>query len=656
MSTRSAGSRVTPATTGHRQHSADTYYAWAVCGCLLAAVWLIYDQTLGHPLLVYDDSAFVTDNPHVTPGLTADGICWAFTEGPFGEWYPLAPLSHMLDCQLFGLNAWGHHLTSVLLHAAASIALFLVWRSMTGELWPSALVAAVFAVHPQHVESVAWVAERRDVLSGLFFVLTLGAWLGYVRHGRSLARYSLAAVLFALGLLAKPMLVTLPPLLLLLDFWPLARFGAATDAPGWTRKIERPGNWRLVLEKLPLVALAVGACVMTMRTHARGHTPLAWSERIGNAAVSGVSYVAGLFYPVDLAAFYPAPAGGPPLWKVAGAIAFLAVVSAAAVIGRRRWPYCFVGWFWYLGMVSPVLGLLQFVAHVKADRYVYLPGIGLSVALAWGAVRFGAVSLERRFALAACAGLAIALLVACAVRQTSFWRDDETLWRHALACTTDNGKAEFGLADALARKGRPDEAIVHFLRAQQHPVDSAPFDNLGVLLAQMGRADEAIVQYRQALAMQPDLYATHVNLGLALLRQKQLDEATEHFDRALEINPLGVEAHCGRAHVLLLDERIDDARAEFEQAIAINPRHVVAHTDLARTLLRQGKIAESIRHCEAALAVDSRFLPAHVNLARALAASGQTDEAAAHYRQVLEIDPNNSVARRNLDNLRQGVP
>jgi len=642
--------------SGHKILRSDTFYVWGVCGFLLAAVWLIYDQTLAHGLLVYDDSVFVYGNPLVTAGLTADGIRWAFTDGPFGEWYPLDPLSHMLDCQLFGLNAWGHHLTSLLLHAAGSVALFLVLRRMTDELWPSALVAAVFAVHPQHVESVAWVAERRDVLSGLFFMLTLGAYLGYVRHGRSLGRYLLVALLFALGLMAKPMLVTLPPLLLLLDFWPLARMGSASDVPAWTRDVERTGMRQLILEKLPLVALAIGACVMTLRNHASGHMPLPWSERIGNAAVACVTYIVQLFYPADLAAFYPTVPGGPPLWQILGAVAILAVVSAAAVVGRRRYPYCFVGWFWYLGMLSPVLGLVQVVAHAKADRYMYLPGIGLYMALAWRAARLAAGSLARRWGVAGCAGLAIAALAACAAWQTSFWRDDETLWRHALACTTDNGKAEFGLADALARQGRLDEAIVHFLRAEQHPVDSASFSNLGIVYARLGRFDEAIDQYRQALAMQPDLYAAHVNLALALLQQKGFDEAESHFRRALEINPRGVEAHCGLAHLLLAEEKPDDARAEFEEAIAINPRHVIAHNDLAQALLKQGKIDESILHCEAALAIDSRFIRAHINLAQALAARGQTDEAAAHYRQVLEIDPRNPVAQRDLDKLRRGGP
>ena len=451
MRIRAVDSSLTSALADDRQHRADTYRAWGVCGLLVVAIGLIYGQTLDHALLVFDDSLYVSQNPHVMAGLSGEGIRWAFTDGPAGEWYPLAMLSHMLDCQLFGLNAWGHHLTNLLLHAAASIALFLVLRRMTGELWPSAFVATIFAVHPQHVESVAWLAERRDVLSGLFFALTLGAWLGYVRHGRTLRRYLPVAALFALGLMAKPMAVTLPALLILLDFWPLARFGSVFDAPGWTRSVERPGWRRLVLEKLPLVALAAGACLMTWRTHADANAPVIWSARIAGAAVACATYVVQLLYPVNLVAFYPTPVGGPPAWKVAGAIAILAAASAAAVIWRRRWPYLFVGWFWYLGMLTPVLGLVRISDHTMADRYMYLPGIGLYIAIAWGAARIGAASTERRWALCACAGLATAVLVAVATQQASFWRDDETLWRHALAVTADNSKAEFGLGDALAQ-------------------------------------------------------------------------------------------------------------------------------------------------------------------------------------------------------------
>jgi Flp pilus assembly protein TadD len=612
---------------------------------------MIYGQTLGHVLLEYDDRGFVTGNPHVTAGLTVAGIRWAFTEGPFGEWYPLAPLSHMLDYQLFGLNAWGHHLTNVLLHAAGSVALFLVWWRMTDELWPSAFVAAVFAVHPQHVESVAWVAERKDVLSGLFFMLTLGAYLGYVRHGRSLNRYLLLAALFALGLMAKPMLVTLPPLLLLLDFWPLARLTPINEAPAWTAKIERPGVLRLVLEKLPLVALAVGDGLMTLQTHALGVRPLSWSVRIGNAPVACVNYIVGLCFPVDLAAYYPMPPGGQPLWKVAGATAILAVITAAAASWRRRYPYFFVGWFWYLGMLLPVVGLIDATDQAMADRYTYLPGIGLSIAITWGAVRFAADTPSARQVLGACAVSVVGLLVVCAAWQTSFWRDDETLWRHALACTESNYKSERGLADALAHHGRPDEAIPHYLRAQQHAVDGAPFIGLGLVLADQGKPDEAVAMYRQALIIDPNSFPAHTNLARMLARRGDFEGANEHFRRSIEISPRDSTAHHDLAYVLLHQRKVDAARSEFEQAVELDPRNASARNDLASALAQQGNFEEATRQLDVALTIDPNYTRAHVNLARSLAALGRADDAAAHYRRALQLEPGNAMARRELDKL-----
>jgi tetratricopeptide (TPR) repeat protein len=641
--------RMLPSNTPHG--GINTCYAWGVCGFLLLMIGLIYGQTLGHVLLDYDDSTFVTDNDHVTAGLTGHGIWWAFTDGPFGEWYPVAMLSHMLDCQFFGLDAWGHHLSNVLLHAAASVALFLVWWRFTYELWPSAFVAAIFAVHPQHVESVAWVAERKDVLSGLFFVLTLGAYLGYVGHGHSLGRYLLVAAVFTLGLLAKPTLVTVPPLLLLLDFWPLARFGAAVDGPRRAETIERPGVLRLVLEKLPLLALAAGDCVMTLRTHSGGSMSLSWPKRIGNAAVSCVTYIVQFFYPVDLAVFYPIPRGGPPAWKVAGAIAILAVVSMAAVIWRRKYPYCFVGWFWYLGVLAPVLGVVKIGGIAMADRYMYLPGIGLYIALAWGAARLAAGSPAGRWALGICAGLAITVLVDCAARQTSFWYDEETLWRHALACTTDNGEAEVGLADALARQGRLDEATAYYRRAERNATDSSPFNNLGLLLSRQGKLDEAITQFHQALAIEPNSFRTYINLGTTLALQNRFDESRNHFRRASEINPLDAKSHWGLAHLLRLEGKLDAARVEFEKAVELAPRNPAIGNDLGLTLFELGKTDESITRLEAVLAIDPKFLLAHINLAGSLAAQGQIDKAIPHYRRALELDPNNTKARTELDKL-----
>ena len=364
----------------------NTYTVAAVCGFLLLAVALVFGQTVRHDFVNYDDNAYVYENPQVAGGLTAHGIAWAFTSFHVSNWHPLTWLSHMLDCQFYGLHAGGHHLTNVLLHAATAILLFLVLRRMTGDLWPSAFVAAVFAIHPLRAESVAWVAERKDVLSGLFFMLTLGAYAGYARRPFSLGRYLTVVLLFALGLMAKPMLVTLPFVLLLLDYWPLGRIGPH-------RRTGISSFRRVVVEKIPLLALTAASCVATVI--AQGTAVIAIDviplpSRIANALVSYVAYMGQLFYPAGLAVLYPHPEGGLPIWKVAASSLVLAGISAAALVWRRRFPYLFVGWFWYVGMLVPVIGLVQVGLHAMADRYTYLPQIGLCIAVTWGVAQLAA--------------------------------------------------------------------------------------------------------------------------------------------------------------------------------------------------------------------------------------------------------------------------
>ena len=375
----------------------ETWQVVAVCGLLVLAVLLVFGQTLGHGLLSWDDRIFVYNEPHVSGGFSWSGIVWAFTNGPLGDWFPLAMLSHMLDCQLYGLHPAGHHLTNVLLHAASAVMLFLILRRMTGALWPSALVAALFAIHPLHVESVAWVAERRDVLSGFFFMLTLGAYVEYVRHPQSLGRYLAVAGFLVLGLMSKTVLVTVPPLLLLLDFWPLRRIGQTQ--PDTAATSERPARfpWRPLFDKLPLLALALAASAVTIFTHGKRTDPVTMAERLANAPVACVAYLGQLFVPVGLSTFYPFPEAGWPAWQVAGSVALLLAITAAAVIGRRSYPYVFVGWFWYLGMLVPVLEVIRVGLHARADRYTYLSQIGIYIALVWGAARLTALWPTRRW-------------------------------------------------------------------------------------------------------------------------------------------------------------------------------------------------------------------------------------------------------------------
>ncbi|HTU23859.1 MAG TPA: tetratricopeptide repeat protein [Pirellulales bacterium] len=583
---------------------------------LLVVVGLVFGQTLRHGLLIVDDSVFVYENPHVSAGLTGEGIRWAFTDGPYGEWYPLAMLSHMLDCQLYGLQPWGHHLTSVLIHAATAMALFLVLRAMTGEFWPSVLVAALFAVHPQRVESVAWVAERKDVLSGFFFVLTLAAYLGYVRQGRSIWRYLLVVVLFALGLMSKPMIVTLPAVLCLLDFWPLARFGAARDVPSSTASVPRPGVLRLVLEKLPLVVLAVGDSLVTLRTHRAEGVSFSLLERLGNGLLAVCTYLGQMIYPVGLAVFYPLSKAGQPTWKVVGAAAAVLLVSLALVLWRRRCPYGFVGWFWYLGMLSPVLGVFKFSANSLADRYTYLPSIGLAIAVVWGLARGMAVLKAPAWSGLACGGALVVGLTICAARQTSHWHDDFTLWNRAKACTARHGEVEAQLGAAFERTGRIDDAIACYYRAVELEGCYRPYCRLGLLLAKRGKVVEAMPLLRRAVEIEPGAFDAHLNLGLALAVQQQFDEATRQFQQAVEINPANANAHGGLAFVHMRRGELDAARAELERALEIDPRHAPAHVDLASVLLKLGQTGEAKAHFEAALTLDPNNRAAQAGLRR----------------------------------------
>ena len=424
-----------------------------VCVLLALAVLAVFGQTAGFGFVDYDDNLNVFGNPVVQQGLTGHSVGWAFTHTQVLNWIPLTTLSHMLDCQMFGLRAGGHHLVNVLWHAANAVLLFLVLRQMTGSLWRSAFVAAVFAVHPLRAESVAWVSERKDVLSVFFFLLTIGA---YVRHVRrpSRAGYVAVVLLFALGLLAKSMVATLPFVLLLLDYWPLGRW-------------QRPRQLiRLVAEKIPLLALSAGSCLSValvpgfLQTH---RPPLL--ERMGNALVSYTAYLRQMVFPAGLSISYQFPRHGPPIWQVCMALAVLAAVTAGVVVCRSKHPYLLVGWLWYLGMLVPVMGMVQLALFPQADRYSYLPGIGLLMAGTWAVADLTARWKHQRVVLGSLMAAAIGALSVCGYIQTSYWKDTESLWNHALACDPDNTVAHFSLANEFAQHGKLDQAIAQYRQA-----------------------------------------------------------------------------------------------------------------------------------------------------------------------------------------------
>ena len=589
-----------PGSVGGPAGSSDRRLVIGVCIFLAAIIWLVFGQTVHFSFVNYDDHLYVDENPAVTGGLGLNGVTWAFTHTVASNWHPLTVLSHMLDWQLYGENAGGHHLTSVLLHTASAIVLFLVLRQMTGKLWRSAVVAAVFAIHPLRAESVAWVSERKDVLSGLFFMLTLWAYVRYARRPFSTGRYLCVVALFALGLLSKPMLVTLPFVLLLLDYWPLGRFQ-------WTTlRATLPALRRLFLEKIPLFLLAAILSVVTFVAQKNSGTVLEnvpVAERLSNGIVSYGIYVWEMLWPRHLAAFYPLVSA--PIWQIAGAGALLLTVTVLAIGTARRRAYVLVGWLWYLGMLVPVIGFVQAGLQSHADRYTYLPQIGLYLLLTWGAADWCARWHYRRAVVGGVSATILIALVFCARVQASYWQNGEALWTHTLACTADNTVARINLGTALLQAGREDEATFQFQRALQiNPRSAEAHYNLGTMLLHAGRADEAMARFRQALEINPRYADAHNNLGYVLLLTGRVQDAMAEFQQALQIHPDDADIHNNLGSALLMTDRLEEARVQFQQTLQIHPNDAGAQFNLGYVLLRMGRPDEAMVHYQRALQIN----------------------------------------------------
>jgi tetratricopeptide (TPR) repeat protein len=639
-------------------------------GCLN---WLVFAQTLRYPFVNYDDGAYVYRNHHVMNGLTVQGIVWAFTHVVAANWHPLTVISHMLDCQLHGLNPSGHHYTNVILHTVAVGLLFLALTQITSgplagigdagrgrapnadrgreagrdhrsrlqlaqpgtSVWASAFVAALFAIHPLRVESVAWIAERKDVLSAVFFMLTLIAYARYVRQP-TVTRYVTMSILFALGLLAKPMLVTLPFVLLLLDYWPLRRIqganGKGRSAAAFAKALARPGGQKsalngrwsavnhLVVEKIPLFVLSAAACVAALVSQSHSHSMVSVSVssfpwRIGNACVASVTYVCQMVWPLRLAVLYPEQQASLPFGEITLSIAFLVLISALALISRKRRPYFFTGWFWYVGMLVPVVGIVQVGLQAHADRYTYLPQIGLYLAITWAAVDASRAWRRRKIILGVAAATILTALTRTAWLQTSYWRDSESLWRHALAVTGDNVVARVSLCDALLYDNKVDEAGAEAREIlQMWPGNAHALGMLGMALARQGRPDEALPYLFAALESNADVFRLRYNLANVLFQKGKVDEAIAHYRKELEAHP------------------------DFAEC----------HNDLAKALLRKGQFDEALFHLEKALELNPNYADARNNLGTALSQKGDMRDAIAQWKKTLQIEPNNLEANCNL--------
>lgn len=619
-----------------------------VLALLFAGAFALYSPALHHPFIDLDDPQYVTENPHLAGGLTPAAVAWAFSSFDAANWHPLTWLSHLADVSLFGFAPAGHHFTSVLLHAVNTVLLFLFFWRTTRALWSSGILAALFAVHPLRVESVAWVAERKDVLSASFWLLTMLAYAAYAqRGGRS--RYALVVALFALGLLAKPMLVTLPLALLLLDLWPLGRWRLARDG---ARDLGR-----LVLEKVPLLALAVLSSVITFVAQRRGGALrggefLPFAGRAANALLSYAKYIGKTLWPAALAPFYPLPATAPPLASAALSAALLLAISAAAVALVRRRPYLLVGWLWFLGTLAPVIGLIQVGEQAMADRYMYLPGIGLLVMAVWGLADLaGAVRAPRAALIAAAAGAVIALSAVTFV-QLGYWSSTRTLFAHAKAVVKDNWFAEFVLGSALEKEGAVDQAIDQYRAALRlRPSRPALHNNLGHALFTQGRVDEAIAEYREALHLLPRFVGALNNLGQATEEQGRVDEAIRIYQQALQIEPDDPDVHNNLGRALFLKGRLPDAIGHYHEALRSRPRFPLAWSNLGAALGQGGDLVGAIAAFRQALAIDPRDAQSHYNLGVALSLQGSAEEAIGELREALRLNPRDADARARLAEL-----
>jgi tetratricopeptide (TPR) repeat protein len=650
-----------------------------VCVLLALVTVLVYLPVRHYPLVNFDDDIYVTLNPTVQGGLTWAGVESAFTTLYASNWHPLTWLSLMLDCQLFGLSAGAHHLVNVAFHAANAVLLFvLLLRLMSfrhedaqpprdspssglqtanaaatatapqaGACWRSAFIAALFAWHPLHVESVAWVSERKDVLSTFFFMLTLLAYARYVEQSkvqspRSKVFYGLALFLFALGLMAKPMLVTMPFVFLLLDYWPLGRVTG-----------DRWRVARLILEKVPFFILSTASCVITYiaQQHSGSITSLQrypLVARIPNAPVAYVKYLFDTVYPVNLAVIYPLPSN--TSWiPAAGAILVLVVISWFIWRARRQCPYLVTGWFWYLGMMLPVIGLVQVGAQAMADRYTYLPLIGLFL----GATS-GVSDLAVRLRLKSTVLITVAILVLAGslwgtTRQLQYWRNSETLFRHTLAATKDNPTAENNLGAALLEAGRVPEAMSHLREALRLEPDLANAHvNLGNALLQTGHPLDAISQYQEALRLRPDDAPAHDNLGFVLLQKGQIREAIEQFQEALRLSPGFAKAHNNLGNALLQTGQLPEAIEQYQNALQLEPDFAGAHYNLGFALLQTGQPQEAIEQFREVLRLSPGFARAHYNLGNALLQTDQLPEATEQYQKAVQLEPDFAGAHYNL--------
>ena len=625
-----------------------------ICIILATIVLAVFRNVPEFGFLGYDDNIYVTKNHHVLAGLTWESMRWAFTSLEAGFWHPLTWLSLMLDQELYGMHAGGYHGTNVLLHLGNTLLLFLALMRMTGAPWRSGLVAALFALHPLHVESVAWIAQRKDVLSTFFWMLTLLCYVRYV-EGPGWQRYLPVMVVFILGLMSKAMLVTLPCVLLLLDYWPLGRLRYGGSMVNRRRLMinERSISY-LLLEKMPLVILSVLSIGLTFYAErgigavaALQNLPL--DTRIANAFTSYVIYIYMTLWPLDLAVFYPHP-GSLPWWQTVSAFLILGGISACIFFNAKKHPYLAVGWLWYLVTLIPVIGIIQIGAHAYADRYTYVPLIGIFIMSAW--IVPGKVNIFwKRMTWAVAVG-ALALTGYLSFIHAGYWQNDLTLFRHALTVTEGNYVAEGLYATALIERRHTQEGLVHYQKALAIKPNYEPaYYGLAVYFQRVGKYDEAILNYRHFLAIDPKHAGAHENLAVIYTQRGDYPKAVFHYREAINIDPTNAALYNKLGNALRKDKREEEAIIAYGEAIRLQPRHAGAHNNIAMILLRKGKTEAAIGHFRQALILQPEYANAHYYLSAALRKQGKWQEARQHEDRAGQINP--AYQRKHKDDHEQ---
>jgi tetratricopeptide (TPR) repeat protein len=582
--------------------------AFPICLILVLLTSVVYWQVRDFEFILFDDPLYISDNSHIQDGLTFKNLFWATKAVYASNWHPITWISHLMDVELFGMNPGAHHLTSLIVHLVNSMLLFIILKRLTGITWASGFAAALFAVHPINAESVAWVSERKNLLCTFFFMITIWAYVRWVEKP-GFNRYLLITVFFIIGLMAKPMLVTLPFVLLLIDFWPLERIRRINGKRGRTEAI------KLFREKIPLFVLSLGSSMLTFLVQqssgaVRSFESLPFQTRIANALISYVRYLGKLLSPHHFAVVYPY-SQDMPVWQVGGSLVLLIVITWISIRFIRHYPYVFVGWFWFFGSLIPVIGLIQVGSQAMADRYAYIPLIGPFILIAWG-IRDATIKLRLgKIGVASVAVALISVLAAITHQQAGNWKDSITLFQHAVNETSNNHIAHHNLALALMAQDRIDEAISHLNRALEFkPVFPKAHNNLAIALAKLGRYSEAIRHYTEALRLQPDWGGALYNLGNAL--------------SALD--------------------RFEDAIKEYRKSLAVSPNDAEIYNNLGNALFHKGNLDEAIQYYQRALTLKPDHVPALLNTAKAYTKKDEYGSARCYYRKAIAFESNNPRA------------